>query len=79
MSAPTRIGLVVPSSNTTIETEVPEMLRRTGADYTFHSSRAVLHNVDAESLEAWSARRTAVRPSSPTPASTRSSTPASSR
>ena len=52
MSAPTRIGLVVPSSNTTIETEVPEMLRRTGADYTFHSSRAVLHNVDAESLEA---------------------------
>jgi maleate isomerase len=51
MSAPTRIGLVVPSSNTTIETEVPEMLRRTGAPYTFHSSRAVLHSVDAESLE----------------------------
>lgn len=51
MSAPTRIGLVVPSSNTTIETEVPEMLRRSGAAYTFHSSRAVLHNVDAESLD----------------------------
>jgi maleate isomerase len=55
MSAPTRIGLVVPSSNTTIETEVPEMLRRraalTGETFTFHSSRAVLHRVDAESLE----------------------------
>jgi maleate isomerase len=55
MSAPTRIGLVVPSSNTTIETEVPEMLRRraavTGEAFTFHSSRAVLHQVDAESLD----------------------------
>jgi maleate isomerase len=51
MTAPTRVGLVVPSSNTTIETEVPEMLRRTGAPYTFHSSRAVLHSVDAESLD----------------------------
>jgi maleate isomerase len=47
-----RIGLVVPSSNTTIETEVPAMLRAAdlGVDFTFHSSRAVLHNVDAESL-----------------------------
>ena len=55
MTAPTRIGLVVPSSNTTIETEVPEMLRRraaqTGESFTFHSSRAVLHRVDAESLD----------------------------
>jgi maleate isomerase len=47
-----RLGLIVPSSNTTIETEVPAMLRRVdlGVDVTFHSSRAVLHNVDAESL-----------------------------
>jgi maleate isomerase len=55
MSAPTRIGLVVPSSNTTIETEVPQMLARraaaTGESFTFHSSRAVLHQVDARSLE----------------------------
>jgi maleate isomerase len=55
MSAPTRVGLVVPSSNTTIETEVPEMLARraaaTGESWTFHSSRAVLHRVDAASLE----------------------------
>lgn len=47
-----RIGFIVPSSNTTIETEVPEMLRRIdGAPFTFHSSRAVLHSVDAESLD----------------------------
>lgn len=49
-----RIGLVVPSSNTTIETEVPRMLRSGDlgeVDFTFHSSRAVLHNVDAESLD----------------------------
>src|SRR3954452_7819183 len=47
-----RIGLIVPSSNKTIETEVPAMLRAAdlGTDFTFHSSRAVLHNVDAESL-----------------------------
>jgi maleate isomerase len=55
MTAPTRIGLVVPSSNVTIETEVPELLRRRGAEtgeaFTFHSSRAVLHQVDAESLD----------------------------
>jgi maleate isomerase len=48
-----RVGLIVPSSNTTIETEVPELLRRAplDVDVTFHSSRAVLHNVDAESLD----------------------------
>jgi maleate isomerase len=55
MSPPTRIGLIVPSSNVTIETEVPQLLRRIGAqsgeEFTFHSSRAVLHNVDAESLD----------------------------
>jgi maleate isomerase len=55
MAAPCRIGLIVPSSNTTIETEVPELLARqgraTGKRFTFHSSRAVLHSVDAESLD----------------------------
>jgi maleate isomerase len=49
-----RIGLVVPSSNTTMETEIPELLRRHGEAHgtaaTFHSSRARLHTVDAESL-----------------------------
>ena len=55
MSDLQRIGLIVPSSNTTIETEVPEMLRRageaTGRRYTFHSSRAVLHTVDDAGLD----------------------------
>lgn len=55
MSAPTRVGLVVPSSNTTIETEVPQMLTRraaaTGETFTYHSSRAVLHTVDPDSLD----------------------------
>lgn len=48
-----RVGLIVPSSNTTIETEIPEMVSRLRLDPppTFHSSRAVLHQVDAESLE----------------------------
>jgi len=49
-----RIGLIVPSSNTTIETELPVMFGRQsqadGPSFTFHSSRAVLHEVDAESL-----------------------------
>lgn len=49
-----RIGLIVPSSNTTMETEVPELLARhartSGQRYTLHSSRAVLHTVDPESL-----------------------------
>jgi maleate isomerase len=50
-----RVGLIVPSSNTTMETEVPEMLRRyseaTGERFTYHASRARLHNVDPESLD----------------------------
>jgi maleate isomerase len=54
MPIPKRIGLVVPSSNTTMETETPAMLRqRHGMDETpatFHSSRARLPTVDAESL-----------------------------
>ncbi|MCW3022218.1 MAG: hypothetical protein JWR30_1540 [Conexibacter sp.] len=53
MRRPQRVGLIVPSSNTTIETEIPAMLARAALDPhpTFHSSRAVLHNVDAESLD----------------------------
>jgi maleate isomerase len=54
VSSPRRIGLIVPSSNVTMETELPELLARTppanGGRYTFHSSRAVLHRVDADSL-----------------------------
>jgi len=44
--------MIVPSSNTTMETEIPAMMRAHAASaaVTFHSSRAVLHNVDADSL-----------------------------
>ncbi|MDR3487436.1 MAG: Asp/Glu racemase [Bradyrhizobium sp.] len=49
-----RIGLIVPSSNTTMETEIPEMLgrhaARHGTRFTFHASRARLHTVDVGSL-----------------------------
>jgi maleate isomerase len=52
----TRLGLIVPSSNTTMETELPEMFarRRQLADerYTFHSSRMRMQAVTAESLLA---------------------------
>lgn len=51
-----RIGLIVPSSNTTMETELPELFRRqseaTGYKYTFHSARASMKNVTREELLA---------------------------
>ncbi len=51
-----RIGMIVPSSNTTMETELPELFRRqseaTGHRYTFHSARATLKNVTAPELAA---------------------------
>lgn len=51
-----RIGQIVPSSNTTMETEVPAMLRAREAThperFTFHSSRMRMHNVTREELEA---------------------------
>jgi maleate isomerase len=51
-----RIGQIVPSSNTTMETEIPAMLRaREGAEperFTFHSSRMRMQEVTKEELEA---------------------------
>lgn len=51
-----RVGLIVPSSNTTMETELPELFRRqseaTGHKYTFHSARAGMKNVNREELLA---------------------------
>ena len=51
---PYRIGLVVPSSNTTMETEIPELLRRRAEiepeAFTFHSSRVRLQQVTKEEL-----------------------------
>ena len=49
-----RIGLIVPSSNTTMEAELPAMFGRrrsvAGETVTFHSSRARLHEVTREEL-----------------------------
>jgi maleate isomerase len=51
-----RIGQIVPSSNTTMETEIPAMLRVREAirpeRFTFHSSRMRMHKVTREELEA---------------------------
>ena len=51
-----RIGQIVPSSNTTMETEIPAMLRVREAirpeRFTFHSSRMRMHKVTKEELEA---------------------------
>jgi maleate isomerase len=52
---PRRIGLIVPSSNTTMETEVPEMLRRRAErapeSFTVHSSRVRMRSVTAGELD----------------------------
>lgn len=50
--SPRRVGLIVPSSNTTMETEIPGLMGTLAEPHTFHSSRARLHTVDAESLTA---------------------------
>ncbi|VWC63296.1 maleate cis-trans isomerase family protein [Burkholderia lata] len=52
-----RIGQIVPSSNTTMETEIPAMLRaregiRPDERFTFHGSRMRMHKVTREELEA---------------------------
>ena len=50
-----RVGLIVPSSNTTMETELPELFRRRtaarGEVFTWHSARASMANVTPEELE----------------------------
>ena len=56
MSKLFRIGQIVPSSNTMIETEIPAMLRAREVirpeRFTFHSSRMRMHKVTKEELEA---------------------------
>src|SRR5262245_31011542 len=51
-----RVGLVVPSSNVTMETEIPALLRAyeaaTGVTFTFHGARMRMKTVTAESLLA---------------------------
>jgi maleate isomerase len=53
-----RIGLVVPSSNVTVETEMPRILSGVnGAEFTFHSSRMRMSAVTPEQLGAMNAQR----------------------
>ena len=53
-----RIGQIVPSSNTTMETEIPAIFRsrpdsgKDGGSFTFHSSRMRMKKVVKEELEA---------------------------
>ena len=53
-----RVGLVVPSSNVTVETELPTILRRhPSARFSFHSSRMRMAKVSPEQLTAMNAQR----------------------
>lgn len=53
-----RIGLVVPSSNVTVETEMPALLQRhRDATFSFHSTRMRMHTVSPEELRAMNAQR----------------------
>ena len=55
---PHRIGVVVPSSNITVETEVPALLaRHAGERFSFHSSRMRMQTVSPEQLQAMNAQR----------------------
>lgn len=56
-----RIGMIVPSSNTTMETEVPALLRRREREraqdnFTFHSARVRMEHVTPEELRAMNAQ-----------------------
>jgi maleate isomerase len=61
MSAMHRIGLIVPSSNTTMETEVPALLRKRergwpGDRFAIHSARVRMQHVTPEELRAMNAQ-----------------------
>jgi maleate isomerase len=57
LSRSIRVGQIVPSSNTTMETEIPAILRRHGGgeSFTFHSSRMRMKRVTREELVAMDA------------------------
>lgn len=53
-----RVGLVVPSSNVTVETEMPAILsRHQSATFSFHGSRMRMAKVSPEQLAAMNAQR----------------------
>jgi maleate isomerase len=47
-----RIGLIVPSSNTTMETELPALFSRREESFTFHAARVRMSKVTPEELDA---------------------------
>ena len=59
MTPAIRVGMIVPSSNTTMETEIPAMLRARAAvapeRFTFHASRMRMKRVTREELAAMDA------------------------
>jgi maleate isomerase len=58
MPSPQRIGMIVPSSNTTMETEVPALMRALAprdAAFSFHSARVRMAHVRQEDLERMNA------------------------
>lgn len=53
-----RLGMIVPSSNVTVETEIPALLgRHADATFSFHGSRMRMHRVSPEELAAMNAQR----------------------
>ena len=71
MTAMHRVGLIVPSSNTTMETEVPALLRarervRPEDTFSFHSARLRMEDVTPEALRAMNEETDARRRSSRT-------------
>lgn len=53
-----KVGLVVPSSNVTVEKEMPQLLNRhPEATFSFHSSRMRMHQVSPAQLRAMNAQR----------------------
>jgi maleate isomerase len=61
VTRPLRIGLIVPSSNTTMETELPALLARRELAgrperFTFHAARARMRHVTPEELDAMNAQ-----------------------
>src|SRR2546429_7352078 len=56
-ATPIRVGLIVPSSNVTIETELPALLaRHESATFTFHTSRMKMQEVSEEALRVLNAQ-----------------------
>lgn len=53
-----RVGLIVPSSNVTVESEMPALLaRHATARFSFHASRMRMHTVSPQELRAMNAQR----------------------